>query len=81
MKHPSLVLVEWDDASADSETWHDRAETADFDLAKCRSVGWLVSKSAARLVLVACMADDQCGRRTAIPAGSVTRMVELMEKP
>jgi len=52
----------------------------DYDLVPIVSVGWIVARDQDRLVLCADYYQTHIGRVTAIPMGSVKKIVKLVQK-
>lgn len=85
MKKRRLVLIEWVDALGCSPIWETIADPLAPTLATCRSVGWLAHDGEDIKVVVPHIhdgaegLDNGCGDM-AIPARSVTRIVDLEER-
>lgn len=72
---PPRVEVEWLDIVQTAE-WRGRAEVEASQPAKCRSVGYLIKRDVARVVLAHTLNDDDSDYTT-IPAGCVLRICKL----
>jgi hypothetical protein len=80
MTAPPLVLVEWDDhCESDGNVWTTTEDAAAADVARCRSVGWLLHHDAERVVLTTSMVDgeDTVARPFVIVAAAVRRIIPL----
>jgi len=80
MTTPPLVLVEWNDhCESDGNVWMTAEEAAAADVARCRSVGWLMHSDAERVVITSSMVDDEdtVARPFVIVAAAVRLIVPL----
>jgi hypothetical protein len=73
-----LVLVEWEDSTQPTSAWVE-VDDVDDTPAVCRSVGWVLRKSARTLTLAANQADNppQVSGVMQIPTSAIRRMVDL----
>jgi hypothetical protein len=78
--HP-IVLVEWFDSTSFKLPWYDKEDDPEgYQVAVCRSVGWLLDKDKTRIVLYSDTGDSQHGRFLAIPIKCITSMKVLVAK-
>jgi hypothetical protein len=78
---PPLVLVEWNDhCESDGNVWMTAEDAAAADVARCRSVGWLMHHDAERVVLSSSRVDDEdtFSRPFVIVTAAVRRIIPLM---
>lgn len=72
-----LVEVEWIDSAARGR-WASREDYEKHDIVTCRSVGYVVKRSARAVVLVQSQsADGDCSDGMAIPRAAVTKVRRL----
>lgn len=70
----NVVLVEWDDSTA-MGGWTDEA---DLELAKCRTVGFLITKNKNRVVVAQSTSDiAHYDNRFGIPRKCIKKITEL----
>lgn len=85
-KKPRLVLVEWVDSAQPVTGWRFLEDAPPLEAIRCYSVGWLVGESRSAKMLVPNIGDFEGGGSAQgtgfirIPARSITRLVELVER-
>lgn len=77
MSDPQLVLVEWEDASDDDDTWLRRTAVPDPDIVVHRQVGWLLEATKTHVLLTSTISDKLLSSRTRIPRGMVRSITTL----
>ena len=78
-----LVMIEWRDAVGGTRAgWKPVADMTRDKPHQCRSVGWLVSETEERLVIVPHLTNDNDGDgELTIPKDWTQSIVELIERP
>ena len=85
-KIPRLVLIEWMDSIQPVTGWHFLEDAPAVEAIQCCSVGWLVGENKSARMLVPNIGDKESGGSAQgtgfirIPASSITRLVDLVEK-
>ena len=79
----TLVYVEWFDPHAHDGPWTSHAEAADTAIERCRSVGWLLSKSKDAICIAAHVSTrfkEDVGGAMTLPRACVTSL-KTLENP
>ena len=82
MTDPPLVLIEWEDSAQPVAEWRYLADIGEFDIVRCRSVGFLIHDGEVVKALASNIGDlgtehtQMCGV-IRIPTRCVTRMRRL----
>ena len=80
-----LVMIEWVDSSQPEPAWKHFDDFPELRIISCISVGWLVGKTDAIVMLAPNVADmdtennAQASGFIRIPAASITRTVDLVQ--
>ena len=78
MAKDKLVLVKWEDAGSRSK-WTDK-NAEEMNLIICRSVGYLLKKTAKKVIIYATRNDqNDIGDQTCIPRGCVKSIRNIRE--
>lgn len=76
MKKPlRMVLVSWEDASVDPDTWVGKDDTVKVVMHE--QVGWLLELTPRHLLMTCTVSEDMLGSRTRIPRGMVHKITYL----
>ena len=79
-KPPPLVCVTWIDALT-NHGWEDTASaSADGSGAECVSVGFVIRRTDAEIILAQTLSGDQCNGRITIPMGWVKGKIVRLSK-
>jgi hypothetical protein len=83
---PKLVLIEWVDSAQPVSGWHFLDAAPALEAIRCYSVGWLVGENKHTKMLAPNIGNFEGGGSSQgsgfirIPARSITRLVQLVEK-
>lgn len=81
----TLVLVEWEDSTQPISNWRYLNDAPKLEVVECVSVGWVVGKNDAVIMLAPNLGDFKFGEGAQgsgfirIPQAAITRMVNLEE--
>lgn len=80
------IIIEWNDSLQPVTGWHMMDDLPTLDVAKCKTVGWLVAENDSALMVAQNIADPesaqmQAGGLMRIPKCCVTSCADLFSRP